>query len=207
MRRRNWLSALLLCAVILLVMAQTARAEPETIPDDEGTTGEVVTTTRARSTYDWEALTDIHGVTLYPPPPDDDDVSNGPTTTTIKTSRTTQPFQINPDHPEDTYTGALPNGNMPNFYVEVTDQYGNVVTSLVSLPPTTETTTEETTTEEISTEEAFQESEGTERPFHWAIAAAAGVGLVAALAGGIAMLAKRKKDDDDDYIYEEPPEE
>ncbi|MCL2299391.1 MAG: hypothetical protein FWC27_04510, partial [Firmicutes bacterium] len=75
-----------MCAGILLAMAQTVRAEPDDIPGDAETTADSDTTTRSRSTYDWEMITDEHGVTVYPPPPDEGIVpSSGTTTTTKKT--------------------------------------------------------------------------------------------------------------------------
>jgi len=188
---------------MLFALAQTARAEPETIPDDPAlTTTESTTTTRSRSTYDWEAETDSQGVTIYPPPPDES-ASSGSTTSTERTSRTSTPFRVNPDHPDDVYTGALPQGNLPNFNQAATDIYGNPITLVITAPPTEETTTEEATaTQEDTTEETIPE-EQMARPFNWVVAWIAGGALVAAAAGGIAVFVKGRKDgDDDDYIYE-----
>jgi len=207
MRRQNWIFAVILCAGMLLALAQTVRAEPDPALEDPAAS-ESTTTTKSRSTYDWEAETDRNGVTVYPPPPDDDFVhDDGPTTTTAKTSRTSAPFQYNPDHPEDNYTGALPQGNLPNFNAVATDIYGNEITRVITAPPTTETTTEEpTTTEEITEETIPEEPDIPARTFNWTVAAIAGGALAAAVAGGIAVVAKGKKDSDDDYIYEEPEE-
>jgi len=204
-----------LCAGILLAMAQTVRAEPDPIPGDAETTADSDTTTRTRSTYDWELITDEYGVTVYPPPPDEGIPSSGPTATTKKTARTTAPFQWNPAHPDDNYTGALPNRALPGFYEEVTDEYGNVVTRTVNAQTTTETAEEPTAEEPTESETFLGEPQSPKQPFNWAIAAAAGTVLLAAVLGGIIVLTKGRKDsEDDDYIYEdesaqpeEPPEE
>jgi len=189
---------------MLLALSQAVWAEPVPNPAEE--TAESTTTTQSRSTYDWEAETDIHGVTLYPPPPDVGGPGNdGPTTTTVRTSRTSTPFRVNPDHPEDVYTGALPQGALPNHNVVVTDIYGNEITLVITAPPTTETTTEEPAAEEESAEEPTEEPETPARPFNWTAAIIAGGALVAAAAGGIVVLTR--SGDDDDYIYEDDPQE
>jgi len=191
---------------MLLAMAQAVRAEPDTVPE-EPAPDTTTTTTQSRSTYAWEAETDEFGVTLHPPPPDVGGPGNdGPTATTIKTSRTSAPFQINPDHPEDVNTGPVPPGHLLNYTEAVTDIYGNKVTVVITAPPTTETTTEEPATdEEESTEETFPEEPAIPaRPLNWTLAAVAGGALVAAAAGGIAVLARNKKDSGDEFIYAEP---
>ncbi|MCL2298620.1 MAG: hypothetical protein FWC27_00540, partial [Firmicutes bacterium] len=82
--------AAILCAGILLAVAQTVRAEPDEASPEEpvAASEDTSTPTRSRSTYEWEAITDEFGVTVYPPPPDEGGPDNGPTTTTKKTSRT-----------------------------------------------------------------------------------------------------------------------
>jgi len=202
MRQRNWLLALILCAGMLFALAQTAWAEPdETLPDDipvadtsiEDTT-EVTTTKKPRSTYDWEAITDEHGVTVYPPPPDVDVTAAESTTTAKKTARTQS----------DDYRNA-PYRPIPGLYDVVTDEYGNVITLPVAETTTAETTTE--STEETTFDEEFllDEPGSPKSSIHWAIAAVAGAVLLAAAAGGVIVVRKGRKDgDDDDYIYEEP---
>jgi len=203
----------MLCTGILLATAQAARAEP-TIPDATDpplasiTAVEATTTSPdtspGQSTVDWDA-TDEYGVTIYGTRP-----STGPTTTTKRTSRTEPPFQINPAHPEDRYTGPVGYAPIPNFYDYVTDEHGNRITI-----PRAETTTEEATEGSTLEGETSPEDEDfppeepeEERPgIHWAIAAAAGVALLGAIAGVTAMVVKGRRDSgDDDYIYEEPPE-
>jgi len=209
MRRRNWIMAAMLCAGILLAMAQSARAEPDTEPVEPVVATEA-TTVRTRSTYEWEAITDQYGVTVHPPPPDEGGPppDDGPTTTTVRTSRTTAPFRINPDHPEDVDSRDTPWIALPHFTQVVTDIYGNEITVVVTEPPTTETTAEETSEE--TTEEFFAENPAIPvRPFNWAVAATAGGLLLAAGAGVSVVLAKNRKDGggEDDYIYEEEPAE
>jgi len=180
MRRRNWILAVLLVLGMLTAMATAARAEPDTIPDEPAYSDE---------SDDGDD---------YPPPDGEDETTTTTrTTTTKKTSRTTQPFQINPDHPEDTYTGALPNGNLPNLNVPVTDQYGNEITRVVTAPPTTET--ESTTEEPTATEEptSAEEEPYPARPSHGAVAAAAG-GVLAVAAAGVAVIMIKNKHDGDE---------
>jgi len=213
MRRRNWIFAVILSAGMLLAMAQAVWAEPDPAPEDPAP-DTTTTTTQPRSTYAWEAETDEFGVTLYPPPPDaNTPPDDGPTTTTVKTSRTSAPFQINPDHPDDVFTGALPNGYLPNFNVPATDSYGNKLTVVFTAPPTEETSEEPATDEGEFTEETFPEEPAIPtKPLNWTVVAAAGGILAAAAVGGIIVLARNKKDSDDDFIYvekqtEDPPEE
>ena len=218
MRRRNWLQAAALTAAVMVVTAWVARAEPTTtIPDDEpsdipvaATTIEdettlpdesitVTTSTEPTTTVDYSA-TDEYGSTIYAPTTT---TTKAPTTSTKKTARTDAPFVVNPAYPDDTYNGNLPWRDLPNWYVPVTDEHGNVVTREVPTTTATEATT--ATTEETATqsEEGTTEfPEETQRPtIHWAVAAAAGAVLLAALAGVIVTAAKgRRGDDEDDYI-------
>ena len=208
MRRRNWIFAIILCIGMLPAMALAARAEPDDIPDDE--IPETTTTTRSRSTYDWEAETDEHGVTVYPPPPNDDDnVTSGPTTTTKKTARTPPPFVVNPAHPEDTDTREPGYRPLPDFYVRVTDQYGNEITR-----PAPETSIKEasdvahlmmqTSAQEEETGSFTEILEEAQQPaISWPVAAGAGAALLAALVGVIVMLARGRRGGEDDYIYED----
>jgi len=206
---------------MLLAMAQAVWAEPDPVPE-EPAPDTTTTTTQSRSTYAWEAETDEFGVTLYPPPPDANiPTDDGPTTTTIRTSKTSAPFQINPDHPDDVNTGPVPPGRLLNYTEPVTDIYGNKITVVITEPPTeppTEEATEETTDEEEDTaEETLPEEPNVPmKPLNWTVVAAAGAGLAVAAVGGIIVLARNRKDSDDDYIYEdeqaenmpeEPPEE
>jgi len=188
---------------MLLALSQAVWAEPDPNPE-EAETVESTTTTRSRSTYEWELETDQYGVTLHPPPPDDYVPDDGPITTTIRTSRTSVPFRINPDHPEDINTGPVPMGNLPNWNVTATDIYGNAITSIVTAEPTTETTTDPPT-EEVTQETLPEEPEFTARPLNWTVAIIAGGALVAAAAGGIAVVVRNRKDDD--YVYEEEQQE
>ena len=219
MRRRNWMPAALLTAAVMLVTALAARAEPATtIPDDPtdipvaGTTvpettapdmSITVTTTgeptEPPTTVDYDA-TDEYGSTIHEPTTT---TTKGPTTTTKKTRATEAPFQVNPAHPEDTYDGPVGWRDLPNWYVVVTDQYGNEVTR-----PEEETTTEATTaTEEESSEPEedlteFPPEEAEEPTIRWTMVLGAGAVLLAALAGVIIMLARGRRGEDD-YLYED----
>ena len=215
MRRRNRVLAAALTIAIVLVTAWAARAEPATtIPDNSSdipvvgtpeTTAPdmsitVTTTTEPTTTVDYDE-TDEYGSTVHAPTTT---TTARPTTTTKKTARTEPPFEVNPAHPEDTYAGPVPWRDLPNWYVVVTDQYGNEVTR-----PTEETTTQATTAMEEESlepeEEGFPAStlEEAERPaIRWTLVLGAGAVLLAALVGLIVMLARGRRGDDD-YIYED----
>ena len=217
MRRRNWMPAAALTAAVMIVTAFAARAEPATtIPDDPselpvaGTTVPETTapdmsitvpeSTEPTTTVDYSA-TDEYGSTIYAPTTT---TTKGPTTSTKKTRATEAPFVVNPAHPEDRYDGPVPWRDLPNWYVVVTDQYGNEVTR-----PVEETTTQATTATEEESSEPDEESitqftlEEAEGPaIRWAVVLGAGTVLLAALVGVIVMLARARRGEDD-YIYED----
>ncbi|MDR0531657.1 MAG: hypothetical protein LBG83_06300 [Oscillospiraceae bacterium] len=160
--------AALAVGVIMLASARAARAENElpsemlpssmaadattmdpdfdTTPPPNGENSTTETTTR------WESPTDEFGETLFPPLPSET-TTKKPTTTkaTTTTKKTTTytlpPFEVNPAHPDDTYTGPL-------WYRENPDLYENTVAQ-ATRPSTTAPVT--TTTQE---EETFPDMQG-----------------------------------------------
>ena len=225
MRRRNWLQAAALTAAVMIATAWVARAEPTTtIPDDDpseipvaATTIETETTlpdesitvtasTEPTTTVDYSA-TDEYGSTIYAPTTT---TTKAPTTTTKKTARTDAPFVVNPAYPNDTDTREPGWRPLPEFYVPVTDEYGNEVTKPMPATSAAQGTTDAaylklpTMLEEVSSESFTQPDETQQPRIHWAVAVAAGAVLLAALAGVIVTAAKgRRGDGEDDYIYED----
>jgi hypothetical protein len=216
-----------LAVVALLAFAHNAAAETDPPPPSDvpavGTTHATssaltessaqatATTKPTETTLDWAQIspTDEWGNTLYPPPPSETTVpatttqkpTNKSTTTTVKTTakRTNPPFVYNPGHPEDTYSGSIPLGRLPNFFETRKGE-----TLPPTLPEELEPALEPESQDFVNFEEiaGMDEAESETGPMQLIIGAAAVVGLL--LAGFGMFLVLRKKPEPIKKITPEP---
>lgn len=214
MERRRVLQALAALAALLMVfaLAQGVRAEPETdehgrpvvaapsTDPTEATTEEATTTTtEPPSTMEWEGLTDEEGVTLYPPRPSAEPQTTKKKPTTTKAT-TTKP----------TTTTYVPLGYIPNFYETVPTKPGETTATTAATSTTTQPTTTQEAVHSSGGADLFEEYQP--QPVRWGIVVPAGVLLLAALCGVIAMLRRGGREAEEAKAFEgglwgPPPEE